>query len=169
MAILYKEIFFLFLLTASLFDISRYKVPNALLLSALIISLIRRLEVQGFYGLWLWLIGIIVPFIVCYVFYRCRMLGASDSKLFSVIGSFVGLRLLCSIMASALFLGAAMAIGKIIIRKNFKSRFRHLFNYLTCCVQEKKIQVYYDKTKERDSGIISFTVAISLATILVVF
>lgn len=93
------------------------------------------------------------------------MMGASDSKMFSVIGSFVGLRLLCSIMVVSLFLGAAMAIGKMILRNNFRSRFRRLFNYAACCVQEKRIIKYYDREQEGDDGIIPFVVAISLATL----
>ena len=162
-------ILFVFLLTASLFDISRYRVPNFLLALTMIYSLFWRMKDQGFSGIGLWLLGMIVPFLICYLFYRCRMLGASDVKMFSVIGSFVGLRLLCSIIVSALFIGAAMAIVKMIIRKNFMCRFRQLFNYVTCCVQERKLKKYYDMTREGDSGIIPFAVAISLATILCVY
>lgn len=161
-----QEILFLLLLTASLFDVSRYRVPNALLIAALIISLFGRFDAQGLYGLWLWLQGMIVPFILCYMFYRCRMLGASDCKMFSVIGSFVGLRLLCSIMVVSLFTGAAMAIIKMMIRQNFKSRFRRFFDYVHCCKQEKKLKKYYDRDREGDDGIIPFTVAISLAVLL---
>lgn len=93
------------------------------------------------------------------------MIGASDIKMFSVIGSFVGLRLLCSIMVASLFLGAAMAIGKMILRNNFRSRFRRLFNFVSCCVQEKRITKYYDRGQEGDDGIIPFAVAISLAAL----
>lgn len=159
----------MFLLTASLFDISRYKVPNALFVPTMIYSLFWRVENQGFRGIGLWILGMIVPFVICYLFYRCRMLGASDSKMFSVIGSFVGLRLLCSIIGPTLFIGAAMAIVKMIIRRNFISRFRQFFNYIACCIQEKKIKKYYDIAQEGDSGIIPFTVAISLAAIICVY
>ena len=120
---------------------------------------------QGIYGILPWFVGIFVPFILCYTLYRCRMLGASDSKMYSVIGSFVGLRLLCSIMVVSLILGAAMAIGKMILRNNFRSRFRHLFNYVCCCVQEKKMLQYYDRKQDDDDGIIPFIVAISLAVL----
>lgn len=120
---------------------------------------------QGVYGILPWFVGIFVPFILCYTLYRCRMLGASDSKMYSVIGSFVGLRLLCSIMVVSLILGAAMAIGKMILRNNFRSRFWHLFNYVCCCVQEKKMLQYYDRKQDDDDGIIPFIVAISLAVL----
>lgn len=164
--ILGSELFLLVLLPASLFDILRYKVPNALIVSALLISLIRRLEVQGLTGIYPWLTGIIIPFILCYIFYRCRMLGASDSKMFSVVGSFVGIRLLLDIMVVSLLIGAVMAVSKMILRKNFIRRFRRLSNYVICCMQEKKMKPYYDRDCEGEDGIIPFTVAISLAVLI---
>ena len=93
------------------------------------------------------------------------MIGASDVKLLSVIGSFVGFYRICSIMAAALFFGAAMAIVKMILRKNFSRRFRRLFNYVFNCIQEKKLLTYYDRKKEGEDGVIPFTIAISLATL----
>ena len=165
----YKEVLFLVLLLASLFDFIRYKVPNALFVPALFISLIGHLEVQGLQGLYPWLAGIFIPFILCYLLYRYRMLGASDVKMFSVIGSFVSLRLLYSIMVVSLVLGAAMAIGKMILRKNFIRRFRQLFNYVNNCIWEKRVTPYYDRETEGEEGIIPFTVAISFATILCVY
>lgn len=159
------EILFLVLVIASLCDISWYRVPNALIVPALIFSLFRRISLQGVFGIVPWLLGMIVPIILCYALYRYRMLGASDGKLYSVVGSFVGLRLLCSIMVVSLFLGAAMAIGKMILRNNFKSRFRRLFNFIFCCLQEKHIEKYYDREQEGDDGIIPFAVAISLAAL----
>ena len=160
---------FLVLLIASLFDLSYYRVPNTYLASALLISLFRHLLAQGFYGVCPWLLGMIIPFIVCYVLYRCRMLGASDIKLFSVIGSFVGLRLLCSIMLMSLFFGAAMAAVKMIYRKNIFCRFRQLSNYVACFMKTGKLEPYYDRKKEGDDGIIPFTVAISLAALYCLF
>lgn len=160
------ELFFLVLLPASLFDIQRYKVPNALIVSALLISLIRRLEGQGLESIYPWLTGIIIPFILCYFFYRCRMLGASDSKMFSVVGSFVGHRLLLEIMVVSLFIGAVMAVFKMIQSKNFTRRFWRLSNYVSCCIQEKKLKAYYDKNCEGEEGVIPFTVAISLAVLI---
>ena len=97
------------------------------------------------------------------------MLGASDVKMFSVIGSFVSLRLLYSIMVVSLVLGAAMAIGKMILRKNFIRRFRQLFNYVNNYIWEKRVTPYYDRETEGEEGIIPFTVAISFATILCVY
>lgn len=163
------ELFLLVLLPASLFDISQYKVPNALFAPALLISLFRQWEAQGFQGFCSWLAGIFLPFILCYLFYRCRMLGASDSKMFSVVGSFVGYGPILKIIILSLLIGAAMAVCKMILRNNFKRRFSRLLNYVSCCVQGKKLQLYYDRETEGDDGLIPFTVAISLSVLLCVY
>ena len=168
-AISESGIIFFVLLIASLFDLSCYRVPNAFLASALCISLFRHLQLQGVCGVCPWLLGMIIPFMICYVLYRCRMLGASDIKLFSVIGSFVGLRLLCSIMVTSLFFGAAMAAVKMICRKNIFCRSRQLSNYVVCIMQTGKLKPYYDRKKEGEDGIIPFTVAISLAALYCLF
>lgn len=72
-------------------------------------------------------------------------------------------------MVTALFFGAAMAIVKVIIRKNFFRRFRRLINYVTECMQEKEVLPYYDRKVEGEDGVIPFTIAISLATLICVF
>lgn len=164
-----RDMIFLVLLVASLFDLSYYRVPNAFLASALYISLFRHLLAQGLTGMAPWLLGTIVPVIVCYILYRCRMLGASDIKLFSVIGSFVGLRLLCSIMVTSLFFGAAMAAVKMIYRKNIVCRFRQLSNYAVRFMRTRQLKPYYDRKKDGEDGIIPFTVAISLAALYCLF
>lgn len=89
--------------------------------------------------------------------------------MFSVVGSFVGIRLLFKIMVISLVIGAVMAVFKMIIRNNFIRRFRQLSNYVISCMQEKRLKPYYDRDCEGDDGIIPFTVAISLAVLICVY
>lgn len=163
------ELLFFVLVPASLFDLWRYQVPNALHGSALIISLLRRLETQGTAGLVPWFLGIIIPFFLCYMFYRCRMLGASDSKLFSVVGSFVGGRAVLQVMVFSLFTGAVMAVVKMLLCHNGISRFRHFFQYVTRSICNHRLDPYYDKEKDGEEGIIPFSIAISAAVIWCVY
>ncbi len=144
-------------------------MPNALMVSGLIFSLFRRLEVQGLLGIILWLTGILLPFLLCFILYRCKMIGASDSKLFSVIGSYFGVRILLNVMVLSLGIGAFMAILKMIQRRNIIGRFLHLSHYIFCWKQGEKWKQYYDKSVDGEDGIIPFTVAISLATLICAF
>lgn len=163
------ELIFLVLVPASLFDLWRYQVPNVLHGSALIISLIRHLDTQGIAGLFPWFLGIILPFILCYFFYRCRMLGAADSKLFSVVGSFVGSRAVIQVMIVSLLAGAVMAVAKILLCKNGVSRFRHFYQYVSRSVHNRRLEPYYNKEKDGEEGIIPFSIAISVAVLWCVY
>lgn len=158
-------ILFPVLVLASLFDLWKYKVPNALCGSALIISLIRHWEEQSFYGLVLWFSGIIIPFILCYVLFHCRMLGAGDSKLLSVIGSFVGVSMLLRIMLGAIFVGAGMSVFKILRYRKGKQRFLKLSRYIVKCMKHRRLEPYYDWKQEGDEGVIPFVIAISISTL----
>ena len=128
-------------------------------------SLIRRLEGQGLSGILPWLIGIIVPFILCYIFFRTRMLGAGDSKLLSVVGSFVDVSLLLQILLAALCIGAVMSVIKMAVCHNMIERFQKLFQYVSRCMQNHRLYAYYDWEHEGNEGVIPFSVAISLATL----
>lgn len=144
-------------------------MPNALITAALIISLVRHFDAQGFLGIYLWLIGTVVPFILTFIFYKVRMLGASDVKIFSVVGSFVGVMTSLQIIVVSVFTGAVLAVFKIFCRKNLRHRLNHFIHYIYGCKENKKLKQYYDREKEGDDGIIPFTVAITLASILCLY
>ena len=159
------ELIFLVLVPASLFDLWQYRVPNALHGAALIISLIRRLEMQGVQGLAPWFLGILIPFIVSYWLYRCHMMGASDSKLFSVIGSFLGSTAALQILFISFFSGAAMAVAKMILCHNARRRFRYFFQYIFQGRKFRRQNSYYDRERDGREAVIPYTVAISAAVL----
>lgn len=144
-------------------------MPNALIIAALIISLIRHFDAQGFFGVCPWLIGTVVPFILTFIFFKLRMFGASDVKIFSVVGSFTGVRTALQIMAVSLFAGAVMAVIAVVMRKNLRRRLSALHRYICECAKERKWKTYYDREREGDDGIIPFTVAITFAAILCLY
>ena len=159
------ELIFLVLVPASLFDLWQYRVPNALHGAALITSLIRRLEMQGIQGLAPWFLGILIPFIISYMLYRCHVIGASDSKLFSVIGSFLGSTATLRIMLFSLFTGAVMAVTKMIICHSAGRRFRYFFQYISQRPKFHRCNPYYDRERDGDEGVIPYSIAISVAVL----
>ncbi len=163
------ELIFLVLVPASLFDLWQYRVPNEVHGAALLISLIRRLELQGFSGLIPWFLGIIIPFFISYPFYRCRVLGASDSKLFSVVGSFLGCMSVLRVMVISLLAGAVMAVGKMILYHNGRRRFLYFFHYISKGREYQKKHPYYDKQRDGVEGVIPYSIAISAAVLWCVY
>ncbi len=140
-------------------------MPNALVIAALVISLVRHVEMQGLIGVGLWFIGIIVPFFLTYFFYKLRMIGASDVKIFCVVGSFAGVEACLKIMFVSIFTGAVLALIKVVRKKNLRYRLNYFLQYIYQWKQNKKPYQYYDREKDGDDSIIPFTVAITLAAI----
>ena len=95
------------------------------------------------------------------------MIGASDCKIFSVLGGFLGIENIISIMIISLFIGAGMSIIKILKRKNLYERYLHLLYFTKYEKGFKNKKKYYSLKKYGDTGIIPFTIAISLATFII--
>lgn len=110
-----------------------------------------------------WLMGMAVPFFLCFILYLCRMAGAADIKLFSVIGSFYSIGFCLRVMAGSLMIAACMAIWKLIYYRNGKERFQYLFQYLSHIMTTKRIEPYERKEKLSEEYTIAFSVPISLA------
>ena len=139
-AISEQDSLILILILASLMDLQWYKVSNGLIVPALVTGLISRVYTQGIFGTVPWLMGVILPMILCSVLYLIRALGASDVKLFSVIGSFVTWQQLLAIMAGAVAAGAVMAL-----------------------------RPYYQLQVQGDEGVIPFAVAVTVSAMYVLY
>ena len=156
---------FLVLLPASLFDLSRYRIPNGLLVAGLLISLIRRLELQGLNGVWPWLAGMVFPLFIGFFLYRWRMFGASDGKLMAVAGSYVGVPGIFTVLFFSLLAGAVFSIVKLIVCGNIRERWLRLRSYGMQVIHSGRMIPYYDRKKEGDEGVIPFGVAIGFGTL----
>lgn len=156
---------FLVLLPASLFDLSRYRIPNAIPVAGLLISLIRHLELQGLNSVCPWLAGMVIPLILYFVLFRWRMFGASDGKLMAAVGSYVGVPGVFSVLFFSLLAGAILSAWKVIFCKNALERWLRLRTYVMQIVRTGHIEPYYDRTRDGDEGVIPFGVAIAFGTL----
>ena len=156
---------FLVLLPASLFDLSGYRIPNEFLVAGLLISLIRRLELQGLNSVWPWLAGMIFPLLIGFLLFRWRMFGASDGKLMAVAGSYVGVPGIFLVLFFSLLIGAVFSVVKMILCKNIRERWLRLRSYIKQMISTGRMGPYYDRTEDGDSGVIPFGVAIGFGTL----
>lgn len=156
---------FLVLLPASLFDLSRYRIPNAFLVAGLFISLFRRLELQGLNSVWSWLAGMIIPLILYFILFRLRMFGASDGKLMAVVGSYVGVPGVFFVLFYSLIIGAVLSLVKTLYLHNLFERWLRLRTYAKEVIYTGNITPYYDRKRDGDSGVIPFGVAIGFGTL----
>ena len=157
---------FLVLLPASLFDLSRYRIPNAFLVAGLFISLFRRLELQGLNSVWSWLAGMIIPLTLYFILFRLRMFGASDGKLMAVVGSYVGVPGVFFVLFYSLIIGAFLSLIKMLILHNVSERWLRLRSYVGEVINTGNVSGYYDRKRDGESGVIPFGVAIGFGTLI---
>ncbi len=157
---------FLVLLPASLFDLYRYRVPNALIGIGLALSLYNSIYQQGMLGIGVFSVKCLFPFVVCFVFYLFHVLGAGDIKLFSIVCSYYNIGCCVRVMLVSLLIGALFSLFKMILQKSFICRFRHFSMYVKNLRSGRSNRVYYDLKTCGDEGVIPFTICITLAVII---
>lgn len=95
------------------YDFYCKRIPNSIILAGITTACAGALFVRGLIGLIVCIGGIIVPFIMLYVPYLVRGLGAGDIKLICVIGGFLGPLYAFRFVLLVLFCGAIIGGMKI--------------------------------------------------------
>lgn len=110
-----------FLVFAAWFDLKTRKVSNELILLGLGFGLFFQLQEHEILGLGYFLRDAIYPIVVLYLLFLLHGLGAGDIKVFALISSFLGIRIVSKCMIISIFIGGIFSIIKIIKnRKDYK-------------------------------------------------
>lgn len=78
------------LVMAVLADLAKAKIPNPLILYGLVVCLVLQLVYNGPPGLLKGIVNVLITFLVLYILFLVRALGAGDIKLMCVIASALG-------------------------------------------------------------------------------
>jgi prepilin peptidase CpaA len=124
---------FMFLFVALYSDTKMRKIKNNLIITFVFSGILINIGEQGWAGLLLSLKGIVLPIFLLILFFKLKMLGAGDIKLFSGIGAYMGPVFLLEAMLYSFLAGGIIATFLIIIRKNARQRFTYLFTYIKTC------------------------------------
>ena len=154
----------LVLLPASLFDLSRYRIPNSIPVAGLVYCLVRHLELQGLVGIETWLVGMIVPGILYYFLFRLHAFGASDGKLMAVVGSLVGVPDIFTVIVFSIIVGALMGTIKLYLNGHLLVGLQGIYSYFSD-IRCGNIHPYC-KVLSKEDGVIPFSVAISIGVLL---
>ena len=150
-------------------DIQSRKIKNKVTLPFIIAGLLTNLFFSGYEGLINSLLGIIVPIVFLFALYALRMLGAGDIKLLSALGAVFGVEGIFKIMAYSFIAGGIIAFAIVLIRKNAKERFLHLFNYLKSVFLTLHIIPYTDFNDKEDAGKFPFAYAVFCGGLVFIF
>ena len=139
-------------------DIKENKIKNKYLLVALILGLAISLLTGGIAGIKDSLLGVIVPFILLFLFFAMRMFGAGDIKLFCTIGAIMGLN---NIIYS-FFLAGIVVISKIIFTGQLFKIIKGLYYYFKAMFLSRTIIEF----QRIEGNRFPFGIAIFLGTIV---
>lgn len=143
-------------------DIKENKIKNKYLLVALILGLVISLLTSGIAGIKDSILGIIVPFILLFLFFAMRMFGAGDIKLFCTIGAIMGLNFALNNIIYSFFLAGILVILKIIFTGQLFKITKELYYYFKAMFLNRTI-IEFQKIEENR---FPFGIAIFLGTIM---
>ena len=159
------------LIVAVITDLTKYKIPNSLVIIGLIASLFGQcFATQGAGGL-NWLVGVAVAFACFIPLYLLRGMAAGDVKLMMAVGGFLGYPLAVTAVAYSYIAGGAIAICYVLI----KGRFRQLVQNLVSLILDRFIKAtsgvdaYDGNVIKQSVGQLPFAVAIALGTFVTLF
>ena len=147
------------LAAAAWMDIRTRKISNRLILSGWMLGCIRNLLEYGWKGSIYFLIQISLPVLIFYLLFLMHALGAGDIKLFSVIGSCIGLKGLVKVVIFSFLAGAGVSLAVMIRNRNFYQRITYFFGYIKTALLTKSI-TKYDYESDGKQNFIHFSIAV---------
>lgn len=135
------------LILAVCYDWKDYCIPNWLIFAGYGIGFFYQSVMSGTAGMIAWLKGAMVPIIMLFIFFYCKMIGAGDIKLFSVTGGVSGIYSIIDVMTVSLFFGALLSVMFIFRYQNLKGRLQYLLAYFSNMIRQKKILPYVQQMR----------------------
>ncbi|MCI7812415.1 MAG: A24 family peptidase [Lachnospiraceae bacterium] len=106
---------------AVLTDLREKKIKNIWVIFWTIVGAATRIYHDGMMGAWSSIWGILIPILLLWGGFCMRQIGAGDIKLFSALGSFLGIQDILECMMFALSFGLIFAIANRIMGKKKKT------------------------------------------------
>lgn len=147
------------LAAAAWMDIRTKRVSNRLVIFGLCLGFVLHLGMNGWMGILIFFIRIIVPILVFYLFFLMRVLGAGDIKLFSVVCGFIGIRESIRVVMYSFLAGAACSLVVLLYNRNLFARLMYVSDYIKTALVTKSIP-RYDYESDGKQNVIPFSAAI---------
>ena len=156
----------IFLCCACYYDYRRGKIPNWLVLAALVYGLARAVLQEGIEGLGTFLLqGAAVVFFF-YPLFRIGTMGAGDLKLFGVCCGFLPAEGILYFLFFALLFAAVHSFIRFTRREDVIERFSYLFSYLKEVADSGEWKLYWHDHEERKRGSVCMAGPILLSMIM---
>lgn len=145
-------------------DIREQKIKNVVTLPGAVFGLLINTYERGFDGCIFSLKGWIGPILLLAALHMINAMGGGDIKLFSAIGSIMGLNFALYSITFSVYIGGVIAVGLLLARKQLLSRVYRVLAYLGSMLRTGLIFPYCQKGDTESKFI--FSTAIVPGTIL---
>lgn len=152
---------------AVILDLRDYRVNNCIIVFGWVWSLILAILSGGIEEIMSWSASCILPVLILLPLFILRGLGGADVKLFSVIGCFWGMDKTLIVMMYSFFIGAVLALVKMIYKKNLINRLQYLANYFIGLLIYQNVAEYRNSC-DSDDSLINFTIPMLMASLITV-
>ena len=95
---------------AAVYDIQFRRIPNSLVLTGLVLSLIIQFTFNEFYGFKAWGYGMLTGLALFLPLYALHAMGAGDVKLVAMVGSFLDAGSAIGVVLTTLLVGGVLSI-----------------------------------------------------------
>lgn len=145
-------------------DLRTRKIANAVTVTAFGIGLVLAL-IQGVGSLMNHLAAAIVPFLVLFLFFAVRMIGAGDIKLLCALGSIMGLQWIINCMILMIIAGGPIVLIYMLVHRIFSQRMLYAWKYIKGVLITKTIHEYQQQGAVGKENF-PFSIAIAVGAVL---
>lgn len=152
---------------AAVYDIQFRRIPNWLILTGLVASLLIQVTFNDFYGFKAWGYGMLTGFALFLPLYALHAMGAGDVKLVAMVGSFLDAGSAIGVVLTTLVVGGVLAIGAALWNGVLRQAISNIHTQLTLTMF-KKLSGGNAQLEQLPSsaGNLPYAVAIAIGTLI---
>ena len=158
----------IFLCIACYYDYRKGKIPNPLVLIALMTGIIRQFYVSGLIGCLSFIAHAVIVILCFYPLFRIGTIGAGDLKLFGICCGVLPAECILSFLFFALLFAAVHSFICFTRREDVIERFSYLFSYLKEVADSGEWKLYWRDKEDRNGASVCLAGPILLSMIMYV-
>ena len=129
-------------------DFMQDRIANGWLLFGSMIGLYLHGLENGWQKIYMVLPAVLLSFCLLYPIYKIGALGAGDVKLFLMIGCFLTMRQILTVLILAFIIGAIISLIKMCKEDNFTERMQYFFSYLIDLLRTRQWKLYEQELRQ---------------------
>ncbi len=141
-------------------DLGFDRIPNLWILIGLTAGVVCRIFSWSFFGWGSFFLGMLIPFVICWIPFRMGAMGAGDVKLLMVIGILNGGQNVFYCIFFSFLIAAGISLVKLLRPRQIKKSLTELFFYFQTIFTQGRIETYQGRYVKGHT--IHFAVAILL-------